>query len=194
MLQNISVIAVLILVVVTTVIIVLNNWRWISIAWVLQVFCVFWLTSLSWTIAESAVKLIGGWIAIAILSSTHPEIILEKDASIFRDSFGFRFILVGMGWLLSFSIAQEIRTIIPVQIEIIWGGLILFISGILHIGLSKNYLRNVIGLITFISGFEVLYAGLENSVLVSGLLAFMTIGLSSLTILFQPKLEEGEIG
>lgn len=193
MLQNISVIAVLILVVATTILLVFNSWRWISIAWVFQVFCVFWLTSLSWSVPESAVKLVGGWIAIAIVSSTHPVEIFEKDTSLLRDSFGFRFILAGMGWLLSFSIASEIQSIIPGRIEIIWGGLLLIISGILQVGLSANYLRSIIGIIMFISGFEILYASIENSVLVSGLLTFLTIGLSCLTLYFQPKTIEGDI-
>ncbi len=193
MLPNISVIAVLVLVVVTTVILVLNNWRWISIAWVFQVFCVFWLTSLSWSIPESAVKLVGGWIAIAIVSSTHPMEEIQKESALLRDSFGFRFILAGMGWLLTFSISPEIQEIIPGRIEIIWGGLMLLVGGILHIGLSANYLRSIIGLITFISGFEILYASVENSVLVSGLLTFLTIGLSCLTLFFQPKTTEGDI-
>lgn len=193
MLPNISVIAVLVLVVVTTVILVLNNWRWISIAWVFQVFCVFWLTSLSWSVPESAVKLVGGWIAISIVSSTHPMQEIEKESVLLRDSFGFRFILAGMGWLLTFSISPEIQEIIPGRIEIIWGGLMLLVGGILHIGLSANYLRSIIGLITFISGFEILYASVENSVLVSGLLTFLTIGLSCLTLFFQPKTTEGDI-
>jgi hypothetical protein len=186
MLPNFSIIAVLILVVATTVLFVLNDWRWLSIAWVFQVFSVFWLTTLSWSIVESSVKLIGGWIAIAIISSVHPAAILEKDTSLMTASFGFRFLVAGMVWLLGFSIAPTLQTLIPARIEIIWGGMLLFGSGILQIGLTKNYLRIIMGLITFISGFEVMYASVESSVLVSGLLAFLTVGMAWLTIYFQP--------
>jgi lysylphosphatidylglycerol synthetase-like protein (DUF2156 family) len=76
MLSNIAVIAVLILILTTTVLLLINQWRWMSIALAFQVFSVFWLTTLSWSIPESIVKLIGGWITIAIISSTHPDVTL----------------------------------------------------------------------------------------------------------------------
>jgi hypothetical protein len=191
MLNNLAIIAVLILIVSTTVLIVLNQWRWLSIAWVFQVFCVFWLTSLSWSIIESAVKLIGGWIAIAIVSSAHPDSILEKDEVSVIPGFGFRFLSAGMIWLLVFSIAPVIQNFIPARIEIIWGGTLLFCSGLLQAGLSKNLVRTIIGVITFISGFEVLYASVESSVLVSGLLAFLNIGLAWLLVYFHTNPMEG---
>ncbi len=184
MLSNISVIAVLILIITTTVLLLINQWRWMSIAWAFQVFSVFWLTTLSWTISESIVKLIGGWITIAIVSSTHPDITLETDKETISAGFGFRFLIAGMIWLLSFSISPVIQTLIQARIEIIWGGMLLFASGLIQVGLAKNYIRTIIGLITFISGFEVMYASIESSVLVSGLLVFITIGLSWLTIYF----------
>ncbi len=184
MLSNIAVIAVLILVITTTVLLMFNQWRWMSIALAFQVFSVFWLTTLSWSIPESIVKLIGGWITIAIVSSTHPDIALESDKENISSGFGFRFLIAGMIWLLSFSISPVIQSLIQARIEIIWGGMLLFASGLLQVGLAKNYIRTIIGLITFISGFEVMYASIESSVLVSGLLVFITIGLSWLTIYF----------
>jgi hypothetical protein len=192
MLPNISIIAVLILVVATTILLVLNQWRWMSIAWVFQVFSVFWLTSLSWSYAESAVKLIGGWIAIAIVSSVHPDNILESENEELMAGFGFRFLITGMVWLLAFSISSTIQNFIPARVEIIWGGMLLIGSGLLQVGLSRNFIRTVIGLITFISGFEVLYASIESSVLVSGLLAFLTIGLAWLIVYFQSTPGESE--
>ncbi len=192
MLPNISIIAVLSLIVVTTILFVLNQWRWLSIAWVIQVFCVFWLTTLSWTYVESAVKLIGGWIAVAIVSSTHPDSILEKDTPDVTSGFGFRFLSSAMIWLVSFSITPVIENFFPARIEIIWGGVILFCSGLWQVGLSKNIIRTIIGLITLISGFEVLYASVESSILVSGVSTFLTIGLSWLIVYFHTSSMEGE--
>lgn len=186
MLSNIAVIAVLILVITTTVLMVMNQWRWMSIAWVFQVFSVFWLTSLSWSFSESIVKLIGGWITIAIVSSAHPELILEKEKETISTGFGFRFLVSGMIWLFAFSIASNLQTLVDARIEIIWGGMLLFSSGLLQVGLAKNYVRLIIGLITFINGFEIMYASIESSVLVSGLLVFITIGLSWLVVYFNP--------
>jgi len=190
MLQNISIIAVLLILVATTIVFVLNQWRWISIAWVFQVFSVFWLTTLSWSFAESAVKLIGGWIAIAIVSSVHPDSILEKENETMTSGFGFRFLVIAMIWLLAFSSSSLIQNLIPARVEILWGGMLLLGSGIIQVGFSRNIIRTIIGLITFISGFEVMYASIESSVLVSGVLAFLTIGLAWLTVYFHSTEEE----
>ncbi len=106
--------------------------------------------------------------------------------------FGFRFLIAGMVWLLAFSISPSIQNFIPARVEIIWGGMLLFASGLFQVGLSRNFIRTIMGLITFISGFEVMYASIESSVLVSGLLAFLTIGIAWLTVYFQPVQVEGK--
>jgi hypothetical protein len=191
MLPNLSISAVFIIVLVNIMLIDLNQWRWLSIAWVFQVFAIFWLTTLSWSISQSAVKLIGGWIAIAIVSATRPEMILEKDNEAFNFGFGFRFLSVGMTWLIAFSISPAIQSIIPARIEIIWGSVLLIAGGLLQIGLSRNIVRTILGLLTFLGGFEVLYASVESSVLVSGLLAILNIGLAWLVFYFLSTSGEG---
>jgi len=58
--------------------------------------------------------------------------------------------------------------------------------------LSREAIRIIIGLLTVISGFEILYATLEASVLMTGLLAIMNIGLAfvGVYILQASNLEE----
>ena len=56
--------------------------------------------------------------------------------------------------------------------------LILIGMGLLHLGLSVHPMRVTLGLLITLAGFEVLYASLENSILVSGLLAVITLGLA----------------
>jgi len=50
--------------------------------------------------------------------------------------------------------------------------------GLLQLGISRSPLRIIIGLLTVLSGFEILYAGVENSTLVTVLLAVVTLGLA----------------
>jgi hypothetical protein len=191
MLPNLAVAAVLIIIIVSIVLIIVNQWRWMAIAWVFQVFAIFWLTTLSWSISQSAVKLIGGWIAIAIISAAHPETILEKDSEAISAGFGFRFLSVGMTWLLAFSITPAMQNMVPARIEILWGGVLLIASGLLQLGLSRNIVRTILGLLTFLGGFEIIYASVESSVLVSGLLALLNIGLAWLIIYFLSTQSEG---
>ncbi len=51
-------------------------------------------------------------------------------------------------------------------------------TGLLQLGISKSPLRIIIGLLTVICGFEIFYAAVENSTLVTALLAVITLGLA----------------
>ena len=50
--------------------------------------------------------------------------------------------------------------------------------GLLLLGSTSNIFRVVIGLLTMLTGFETLYAAVEGSVLVAGLLAVVDLGLA----------------
>jgi hypothetical protein len=60
---------------------------------------------------------------------------------------------------------------------VIAGGLLLISTGLIHLGLTADILRVTIGLLTLIAGFEIIYAAVENSILVAGLLALTNLGL-----------------
>jgi hypothetical protein len=50
--------------------------------------------------------------------------------------------------------------------------------GLLHLGITGRILRVTIGLMTVLSGFEIIYAAVEGSVLVAALLAVINLGLA----------------
>jgi hypothetical protein len=54
----------------------------------------------------------------------------------------------------------------------------LFGLGLLQLGLTEKPLGVTLGLLTVLSGFEILYAVVESSTLVSGLLACVHLGLA----------------
>jgi hypothetical protein len=56
--------------------------------------------------------------------------------------------------------------------------MILVGMGLLHLGITSHVLRVVVGLMTVLSGFEILYSAVEGSVLVAGLLAVINLGLA----------------
>jgi hypothetical protein len=64
--------------------------------------------------------------------------------------------------------------------------------GLLHLGLTAQPFRVVIGLLTFLSGFEILMAAVEVSALVAGLLAIINLGLALVGayLMLTPNLEE----
>jgi len=58
------------------------------------------------------------------------------------------------------------------------GGLLLIGMGLLHLGITTDVLRVVLGLMTVLSGFEIIYSTVEGSVLVAALLAVINLGLA----------------
>jgi hypothetical protein len=57
-------------------------------------------------------------------------------------------------------------------------GLLLVGLGVLHLGMTLQPPRVVVALLTVLAGFEILYASVENSVLVAALLSALTLLLA----------------
>ena len=72
------------------------------------------------------------------------------------------------------------------------GGLFLIGMGVLQLGLRADFFRVSIGLLTLFCGFEILYAAVEASILVAGLLASVNLGIALVGsyFLLAPTLEE----
>ena len=49
--------------------------------------------------------------------------------------------------------------------------------GLLQLGTTTQILRVILGLLTTLSGFEILYAAMEGSILVAALLVVINLGL-----------------
>ncbi len=153
-------------------------WRWLIIALSVQYLAVFWLLTQSWTFGLAAVNLLVGWMSGAVLGSSHPpeqEIgILDVNLSgnIFRV---FAALLVGIAMTSAGAIAMSW---IPAPRPVLLSGLILVGMGLLQLGMTTRPFRITVGLLTVLSGFVVVYATVVTSVLVTGLLALITLGLA----------------
>jgi hypothetical protein len=72
-----------------------------------------------------------------------------------------------------------VENIIPgIGLPVISGSLILMGLGLLHLGMTAQPFRVILGLLTVLSGFEALYAALESSVLVAAMLSVVNLGLA----------------
>jgi hypothetical protein len=143
-----------------------------------QYLAVFFLIVQVWPLGLAAVKMIAGWMAVTILGATLLPIEepLETESGISTRL--FRLLLGVLIWVLIFTVSPSITRWLPVPYVFLWSGGILFGVGLLQLGISNTPLRVIIGLITVISGFEILYAAVENSTLVTILLAVVTLGLA----------------
>jgi hypothetical protein len=60
----------------------------------------------------------------------------------------------------------------------VWASITLIGLGLLQFGITAQPMRVIIALLTFLSGFEILYSFIETSTLVAAMLVLMNIGLS----------------
>jgi hypothetical protein len=155
-----------------------NNWRWTILALAIQYLAVFWFISLVWPMSQAVIKLVIGWMVSAVLGATVPVEHSPRELNTRISSRLFRILAAGMIWMLVFSIAPALGNLFPTGLTVLWGGLILVGMGLLQLGMSTRPSRVIIGLLTVLSGFEILYAVVESSILVTGLLAIINLGLS----------------
>jgi len=170
-----------ILLVVTSIGLLLSrDWRRSLGLLATQYFAAFWLTLVYWPLTMSAATLVAGWMAAAVLGMTQLDL---KGDPVSETSWPegtlFRVFAAGLVLITATSAAQPINAWLPnTSLQLVWGGLILIGMGLLHLGLTVHPLRVTLGLLITLAGFEILYASLENSILVMGLLAVITLGLA----------------
>ncbi len=177
-LQAISLAAVIVLVMSTLFLLLNQNWRWSIIALAVQYLAVFALVVQVWPLGLSAVKLVAGWMAGAVLGASQPAAELVEDPQTSRSALVFRFLVALLIWILAFAMTPIIVALVPLPTALVTGAILLIGMGLVHLGMTTRPLRVLTGLLTTLSGFELLYAAVENSVLVAGLLAVVTLGLA----------------
>ncbi len=171
-------VAVAIVTITSLAILVSRNWRQAIIALVVQYIGMFWLTGLVWPLGLSAIKLVVGWMAGALLGATQPRLEEEGTKQIFKTGRIYR-LLVGLVMILIvFATAPNFQKWMPASIPILQGSIMLIAMGLIQIGLTDQPFRVFVGLLTMLSGMEVLYAVVERSVLVAGLMAIANLGLA----------------
>ncbi len=187
-----------ILVAITSVILLAGrDWRLAVSALGAQYVGVFILVALIWPLEMAAVKLVAGWIAAAILGM---ELVNRPEKSLGDERFGwsgslFRIFSAGLVGLAVLSFAPDMaKWMLTASYDQILGGLILAGMGLLHLGLTAHPLRTILGLLTVLAGFEILYATVETSALVAGFLAAINLGIALIGayLLAAPTLEVEE--
>jgi hypothetical protein len=208
----IPILAVILLGGTSLVLLISNDWRLSLVVLSIQYVGVFILILRDWPFEAAAVKLVAGWIGCAIigmafttLSGTETEAKPGEKRVIYRGItslapdipsgrlvFVFAAILV---WITIYIYAPQIpRRLQEVDIYQAIGGLLLIGIGLLKLGFSNHLFSVLIGLFCVLSGFEILYAAIEPSTLIAGMLAGVNLGLALLGayLLLAPTMEVEE--
>jgi len=158
-----------------------RDWRLSVGSLAFQYVGLFVLVALSWPVESAVVKLVAGWMSGAVLGMAlvgSPDV-LKQTKLTGRSGLLFRLTTGLIVTIVVLSLAPELLVWVPqVQLVQVYGSLVLIGMGLLHLGLTDQPLRVALGLLTFLSGFEIVYAAVENSALVTGLLAVINLGLA----------------
>ena len=172
-----------ILITVTSVgLLLARDWRWLIIFLSAQYFCMLILTLQNWPLGMASVKVVAGWMGAAILGMTRSglprEDRTEKQSLLPRGRL-FRLFASVIVILIVASVTPRVDAIMAdAGFALTTGSLLLVGMGLLHLGVTDHILRVTIALMTILSGFEILYATVEASVLVAALLAIINLGLA----------------
>jgi hypothetical protein len=178
MFEQLSFLAVLILTISTLFLLLSQNWRSSIVVLGVQYLAIFWLTALIWPVGLAAVKLVAGWMAGLVLGASQPLVEQVEDSYTGNSAFVFRLLVAGLVWVFIFPAAPALVSFLPVPLPVAQGALLLIGMGLIHLGMTTRPLRVLLGLLTTLSGFEILYAGVERSLMVAGLLAMVNLGLA----------------
>jgi hypothetical protein len=158
-----------------------RDWRIQFGALALQYLAAFWLITRHLPLAMGSAKLVTGWMVVAALGMTRLGIatINEEENRVFSPrGRWFPIILMGIVALVSAGATPRIEAVIPgLGLQVIAGSLLLIGAGLVHLGITADILRVTLGLLTMLTGFEVIYAAVESSILVAGLLAVTNLAL-----------------
>jgi hypothetical protein len=176
----ISWVVVLVILISSGAMLISRDWRIQLAALAVQYLAAFWLITRHQPFVIGSAKLVTGWMVVAALGMTRlglPD--AEEDQATFGpNNRWFSFVLLGIIALITVGATPRIEGVIPgLGLPVIAGGLLLVSTGLMHLGLTSDILRVIISLLTLIAGFEVIYAAVENSILVAGLLALTNLGL-----------------
>jgi hypothetical protein len=170
-----------------------REWRWALAAVGAQYLLAFFLVADSWPLELAAVKLVGGWMATAILGlslMTLTELPEEREG--FPRSRAFLALAAGLVTAIVFGAAPALAGwSARFEETVAWGGLFLIGMGLVLVGLGNTTFRSILGLLTLLAGFEILYAAVETSILVAGLLAVVNLGVALVGsyVLLAPAME-----
>jgi hypothetical protein len=174
-------IAVVIILATSTGLLIAWDWRWAISMLAVQYFCMFILTLQHWSIGMASVKLVAGWMSAAILGMTRSNFPSQsfEETGIWPRGRLFRLFAAAAVLLIVSTVTPDVDTIMAdAGFAVTSGALLLIGMGLLHLGITSQILRVVIGLMTVLSGFEILYSAVEGSILVAALLAVINLGLA----------------
>lgn len=157
------------------------EWKNNSALMALQYFATFFLLMVFWPINMSGSFLIAGWVSVLIIVMTNQNIKRTDGANINTFSLEklFRLFTGGLVLLIIITSYSNISNWFPSATPpLLISSLNLIFIGFLMIGMSQKIDRVIFGLLTIMTGFEIAFTQVDNSVLMLALLCLILMSIS----------------
>jgi len=184
--QILSTTAFIVIAIISMVNLILREWRINAVALAVQYLAAFYLITLSWPVGLSIIKLIVGWMATTAIALTSLRQMKGMPTSEPSASLVFRGLAGIIVILVIFVLAPGLQESIFPEIElvIVQGGLMLMGMSLMQLGTSADPYLNIISLLSLLAGFDIIYAALERSTLLTGLLVVLNLSLALVGVYF----------
>lgn len=155
-----------------------RDWGWGIGLLAIQYLSIFWLVQTHWPISMAAVKLVTGWMVCAVLciAQRNNNAAQETEVS-WPQGRLFRLFTAGIIMATTFTLSLTASSWLGLSLPVAWSCLLLIGMGLLQLGISAQPFRVILGLLTTMAGFEIIYAAVESSTLVAALLSTVNLGL-----------------
>ena len=172
---------------------VASDWR-MRIASLASIYLIEFIVIIQiWPVALASVKLISGWMGIALLSTSMLNSMNQANSHRFTSEIVFRFLMAVLIWIVVAAIAPSINEWLPIPYTNLYIGVSLMGSGLLFMSLTDDFIEIVLGLLTILAGFDIIYSSLEGSALVTGIYAFIIILICLLSGYFSSVVSDRKV-
>lgn len=163
-------------------ILVSSNWRWMVAGLAIQYLISFILVVQIWPLALASVKLISGWMGVVLLaiSLVSYEYQGEPEKPVSERWFLLASLL--LIWMVITTTTPRLNEWLPISYTNLYIGLVLMASGLFQTSHKLDIVGMVIGLLSVLIGFDIIYSSLEGSALVTAFYGLINIALCLLGI------------
>jgi len=163
----------------------LEDWRWRLAGLSVVQLISFILIVQIWPIALASVKLISGWMGASLLGTAMISGNQEDEIHFVLSRNVFRLVLMMFGWVVTAISAPIINEWLPISFTNLTIGFLFILCGIFMFALNRTSSQILIGLLIFLSGFDIIYSSLEGSALVTGIYGLIVILISLVGVYLQ---------
>lgn len=161
----------------TLLLLLVDDWRGSLTGLGIQYLISFVLVTRVWPVGLAAIKLVAGWLACVLLGMAIGPYSIREEFYSTRAARIFRLLSALFIFIIVLMVAPTINVWLPIPYDHLLNGLLMIGMGIIQLGFSKMYIKVFSGILTLLTGFEIIYAPLEGSALLAAILAGITLAL-----------------